>query len=438
LYNTIYPVSVKPYLPPKQQTASGGETAQSQDLPKHPDNKGFERQELPNGKKTTIDYSRSKVNIAQIITDFRNTAQAIGSPEDITGEVETYLITAEEQSFQEKPDRRLIQETLRSASCVLDGFISKTLNKNSKVVENWVEALFLQQVDYKSDPESINPDFLVKMPEKSKNIEPVETPVAAGQPAQAGAKVYVPENPELRKYFLQGKKYSSDPQKALAALGTAMSLAQDTGDLQALSMVCFEIGQIYDKNDNLEEALKYYNRSLINSNDNNLKTKAYYSMAQIYNDFVYFEPAMEHYYAAISHAGEAENLNAQTKSLIDIAGMFAQRYDKEKTRQYYTFAKQIAQETKENKTLGAVYSRCADTMRKLEENILALNDYKESVKYYEKANSLIKTAQGYEKASQVMSKLGNTSKAASLMKMAHSVAVFSGDKEYARKLAMQC
>ena len=48
---------------------------------------------------------------------------------------------------------------------------------------------------------------------------------------------------------------------------------------------------------------------------------------------------MNHYFAAISYAGEAENLNAQTKALSDIADMYAERYDVKHTYQFYGAAK---------------------------------------------------------------------------------------------------
>lgn len=465
MYNSIYPVQIKPYVPPKKQQqvgANGDEPSKGAQAQKEEraltqsenqnNKKPQDRQEYPNGQKSQIDYSKCKVNIAQIITDFKNTAQAIGTPDYIVEEVDGYLDLAQTQSLKEQPNKKIIQANLKNASTILDDFISTTLNKKSKVVENWVDALFLQQVDYKSDSKSINPDFLVKLTDKNNNSVPV-SPQKTQEPEQTEfalpvkttetttppvkeSKVYIPSDPELKMSFIQGKKYlaSNEPQKALAVFGSALSQAQNVGDSEAESMVCFEIGKIYDKEDNLEDALKYYNQALLNTTDNNLKAKAYYSMAQIYNDVVYFEPAMNHYYAAISAAGEAENFNAQTKSLADIAGMFAQRYDKDNTKQYIVVAKDIAAETKDNKTIGAIYSKAGDTMRMLEENVTALNDYKESAKYYEKADSPIKMAKNYEKAAFVMSKLGNTNKAKSLMQKAYNLAYTTGDKDYAQKL----
>ncbi len=498
MYNSVYPVNIKPYVPPrvvKKPASSGEEESKGAELQKENQSlqstdsyngktdsyngKKYEQQEFPNGKKQTIDYSKSKVNIAQIITDFKNTSQAIATPDYIAEEVYQYLDLVEKQSLKDVPNKKLMQTNLKSAATILDDFISQTLNKKSKVVENWVEALFLQQVNYKNDPDFINPDFLVRMPDQkepnttiqaqkvqttdnavvetetiaeTKAVETIpEAEIISAPQAQTQTeitavtnpisenKVYIPSDPDLRMYFIQGKKYveAENTDKALAAFGLALSQAQVVEDKQAVGMVCYEIGQIYDKEDNIEEALSYYHRSLTNSTDNNLKVKAYYAMAQIYNDVVYFEPAMDHYYAAISYAGESENLKAQTKALSDIANMYADRYDKDTTRKYFDTAKEIVLETNENKTIGAIYAKSGDTMKRLDENVTALNDYKESTRYYEMAESPIKMAKNYEKASQVMSKLGNTEKSRSLLQKACNIALASGDKEYAEELTQQ-
>ena len=435
----------------------------------------YPRHEYPNGQKSTIDYSKSKVNIAQIITDFKSTTNAIGAPPNIVQEVDQYLALAETQSLKNEPDKKLIQSNLKNASNVLDKFISQTLNKKSKVVENWIDALFLQQVDYKSDPTTVNEDFLVKLPDKETgDMKPISQNLAAApaeetqtqeipqepeaaeiqqiteaQTAQAlqqtadfqknSHNVYIPQDAQVRKAFIQGKKYASINQtdKAIEAFNTALTQAQYTGDTNAEGMACFELGKIYDNQDNLDKALSFYNQAHRATNDNNLKVQALYAMAEIYNDVVYFEPAMDHYFAAISYAGEAENLNAQTRALSDIADMYAERYDTAQTYKYYGIAKNIALETNNTKTMGAIWSRSGDSMSILNENVNALQDYKSSARFYEQADSPVKMAKNYEKASSVMLKLGNRKKAQSLLEKAHTLALRASDDEYAQKLQKQ-
>ena len=298
MYNSIYPINIKPYVPPQNKNAVTNNTdeesagshlqrenrALQQSDKKTQNRDTFQRQQYPNGQHTTIDYSKSQVNIAQIITDFKNTSLAIGTPDDIAERVNQYLSFAEMQSKEDVPDREFIKNSLRSASKILDNYITQTLNKDSKVVENWVEALFLQQVNYKSDPTSINPDFLVKLPEKTQTQTQTQTVQQAPsteqktsvtmqpqteevpivqeeqetiaettikqQPVEyqkdSTVRVYVPQDRELKEYFIEGKKYleKNDAKSALNSFMASLDRAKLTGDNKAAGMICYEIGQI--------------------------------------------------------------------------------------------------------------------------------------------------------------------------------------------------
>ena len=58
------------------------------------------------------------------------------------------------------------RDELKSAIAIQESFLAT--NKDSKVVENWVDALFLQEIDFKYDEGNINERFLVKFPENTK------------------------------------------------------------------------------------------------------------------------------------------------------------------------------------------------------------------------------------------------------------------------------
>ena len=117
---------------------------------------------------TPANAKSNKVNIAQIIKDFRNTIKAIATPENIETEVNRYLQIVEQQVREPKPQVNLIQSNLKIAASMLDKYISETLNKDSKVVQNWLDALFLQRINYSYDEQEVNPNFLVKFPENEK------------------------------------------------------------------------------------------------------------------------------------------------------------------------------------------------------------------------------------------------------------------------------
>ena len=96
----------------------------------------------------TLSGRSTVINIAQILKDFRNTAAAIGTPDNLKEEVNGYLSLIETQVQKDNPNTKLIKSNLKNASSILDGYISETLNKDSKVVENWVDALFLLKFFY--------------------------------------------------------------------------------------------------------------------------------------------------------------------------------------------------------------------------------------------------------------------------------------------------
>lgn len=419
----------------EEQSQSSSNAKNSQE--NNNETKNYPKNQFPNGEQVTIDYSKSKVNIAQIITDFKNTTKAIGTPEDISNEVMSYLDLIETQAQKDEPNKKIIQSNLKNASQILDNYITEALQKPSKVVENWIDALFLQNIDYKADHKALNPEFKVQLPKKKTKDEEEEeqeennetesetneeqAEYASSQAAQPKTKIYIPEDKQLRKLFIQAKKYAeiNSPGKALNAFKAALTYAKEINDKQAQSMVYYEVGQVYDKNDFLNEALTSYNKAIETTQDENIKIISHMSMAQIYDDVVAFGPAVDHYFAAISFAGENENINAQTKALSNLANIFCGRYDKKNAFSYIELATSMAQETQDNKTIGAIYSKSADISEKLDEDYKALQYYRESTRYYSKTDSVKNIIKNYKKAADIMLELGDTNKARTLLEKAY-------------------
>lgn len=339
-----------------------------------------------------------KINIAQVIGDFKNTARAIGTPEDIYEEVDTYLGLVEKTTKKDTPNVKAVQSNLRNAAGLLDKYISDTLNKDSKVVENWVEAIFLQQVDYKYNTEDVNEAFLVKMPEDKKAEEPSQT-----QPTQNAEPQKPQMDSELKQLFKDGK-FASKAKDSVTALNTferATNRAIEIGDKESQAKITFEVAQVYDHDDDLPRALANYNKAIETTTDNNVKVKAHYSMAQIYDDVKQFKPAIEHYMAAISFAGETDNFKAQTQSLTKIGNMYTDKYDKEAFN-VYEDAKTVADESKDASVKGYVSSSIANAYNKFNKPEKAMRYYSDAVKNYKQAGSDEKVAINYKKAGELM------------------------------------
>ena len=334
-----------------------------------------------------------RINIAQIVGDFKNTAHAIGTPEDIYDEVNTYLELVKKQTTKDNANVKLVQTNIRSAASLLDEYISNTLNKVSKVVENWVEAIFLQQVDYKYNTEDINEAFLVQVPENNENKNEI----------QQSKKQKPQMDLQLKNLFHAGLNSinNGDFKTGLLNLTQAEERAKEINDTVTLSKILFEKGQLFDKIDALPQALTEYNNAINSTNDNNIKIKSHYSMAQIYNDVNEFKPAIEHYMAAIAFAGEKDNFKAQIQSLTKIGDIYSDKYDKEAFN-IYEHAQIIAEESKDNKNKGYVSNTIANAYDKFNRPNKALKYYSDAVKNYEKAGADTKVAQTYQRAGELM------------------------------------
>lgn len=385
----------------------------------------------------------SNINIAQILKDFKNTAVAIGTPSDLNEEVEGYLSLIETQVKKENPNVKLIKSNLMNASSILDNYISQTLNKESKVVENWVDALFLQQVDFKYNEEDINPQFLVKFPEgstdkKAEEVPPEET--FAAQPQEVVAEevqeeaapqtvVKIPQDKELKSLFIQSKKlaYAKESKKAIETFQKALARADEVGDIETKSKIYYEIGQIYDDTDNLPQALKSYDLSIKTTSDNNVKTKAHYSMAQIYDDANKIEPALDHYFVSVAYGGESDNLAAQSTSLTRIGNIFSDMYE-QNAFEFFGAANDLAAETDNSRVKGFVASSTGRAYEKFGEPQQALKSYSQAVKNYTDAESPAKAAQNYISAAEIMIDFDSYEKARGLLNKAQKFAQKANDE----------
>lgn len=401
----------------------------------------------------------NRINIAQIIKDFRNTIKAIATPPEIEEQVNRYLEIVGEQVRTAHPQVNLIQSNLKIAASLLDKYISETLNKESKVVQNWLDALFLQRIDYSYNENDVNPNFLVKFPDQDNKTEqqPEQQPEQAQEavqqevqpePIQAEAQeiieiepeeltleeefvqaqktisqkpniTIIPQDTKLKSLFVEAKKqaFANNPQRAMAMFREAFNRASELKDNETQSRICLEIGKIYDDNDHFVQALNSYNKSLQYTTDVNVKSRAHFSMAQIYDDVNQIKPAMEHYMTSISYAGKSDDLIGQSDSLTRMANIFTDKYNEE-AFEYYDVAKKLVEQTTDCSMKGYVLSNTADACVQFKKNDKALKYYAEAVKNYEKTNSKEEIAQNYKSAAELMINFNSPNKAKSLLKKA--------------------
>ena len=414
----------------------------------------------------TAQHARSnRVNIAQILKDFRNTIKAIATPPEIEEQVNKYLQTVNEQVRAERPQVNLIQSNLKIAASLLDKYISETLNKESKVVQNWLDALFLQRIDYNYNENDINPSFLVKFPDDNDTKKPAQdeeqivqqetaqpeeqAQITAAPQVEQGIEIepedlileeeftqaketisqkpnitIIPQDTRLKSLFVEAKKhaFNNNPQRAMAMFKEAFSRAEEINDNETQSRICLEIGKIYDDNDHFAQALNSYNKSLQYTTDVNVKSRAHFSMAQIYDDVNEIEPALKHYFTSISYAGKSDDLIGQSDSLTRMANILTDKYD-ETAFEYYDTARKLIDQTTDNSMKGYVLSNTADACVQFRKNDKALKYYAEAIKNYEKTGVNEEIALSYKSAAELMISFNCPNKAKSLLKkaMVHAV-----------------
>ncbi|MEI8377130.1 MAG: tetratricopeptide repeat protein [bacterium] len=109
------------------------------------------QQEQDNSQHQSAQKTPHDLNISQILVDFKNTIASIGAPAELERTVNEYLSLIEVESNKETPRKESIITNLKTASKMLDEYISQTLKKPSNVVQDWMDAFLLQQIDYKAD-----------------------------------------------------------------------------------------------------------------------------------------------------------------------------------------------------------------------------------------------------------------------------------------------
>ncbi len=440
MYNGIYPNYVKSYLgvtnrqiagkQEEKENSKSSQSAGNNQEQKKPSNiqtrqnGTFKDAYFPNGEKVSIDYTKKQIYIEQVLSDFRNTANAIGAPDDIKQEVCAYLELIETQARKNNPNQNIIQNNLKNASKILDEYITNTLKKKSNVVESWVDALFLQQIDFKLPQISEQENTAETQPDEQTEYQPVSE-------AEIQSQIYIPHDPQMKRMFIQAKKYKAIDQKekALYSFQNAMDYAEKTGDEQTCALIHYEQGCLYDGFNRTEDALYNYDKAARISSDNNIKAKSHIYMGRIYDDYVILDSAIEHYAAAVSFSGESDNLKLQSHALNSLAKIHAEKYDKQNALMFMSMSSIIADETKDAKAKGIINKKNAGLCEKLSENARALNYYGTSSQAFAENNDYENLAKNYVNSAEIMISYGNKAKAKKLLSKAYTAAYQTGNDE---------
>lgn len=156
-------------------------------------------------------------------------------------------------------------------------------------------------------------------------------------------------------------------------------------------------------------------------------------MAQIYDDVNQITPALDHYFASVSFAGEAENLVAQSTSMTKIGNIYSDMYERE-AFDYYEIADGLAEQTDNSRVKGYVASSTGKAYDRFGEPQEALKLFSRAVQNYTDAEEPAKVAQNYLNASDIMLEYNSPNKARGLLKKAQTFAGKTNDEELLNKI----
>ncbi|MBQ7450870.1 hypothetical protein IJS77_05570 [bacterium] len=431
-YNTIYKPTPGYYGKSFSQYSVQPKPQSQQQIQQHPQNNypqtsenttSMTRQAFPNGEKTAIDYTQSKINISQVIKDFKNTTEAIGSPDDVKETVYTYVSLVQKEAEKENPNKKIIQSNLKNASQVLDEYITDTLKKPSKVVEGWIDSLFLQNVDYKYDESVINPDYLVNLPQKNRaKVDTQEKTQTTKQQLSQQTEVQKKSDNPFFDTLISAKK-EKNPAEALNIYSSVIEDATAQNDTLAASVAYFESGKLYDNFNSFDKALENYQNAIAISDNDGLKAQAYMKMALIQHDTSKLKDAGENYFSSIAYFGQVENPKAQAVLLSQTGKLAGEEFDSKNAADFFYVANSLAQDLDDSSLKGKINQKAGETFSYLNEPQKALGYYRDSAASYDEIQNNQELAKDYQAAAKLMYELGNPAKARTLLNKAFKASV---------------
>ncbi len=427
----IYPYNYQPKIQKQAETTVQKEKESStpRDNTEFKDNRSFA------GSNPQVEYSHQKtVNISNIVEDFKKTLAAIDASEEINEEVNTYLKLVDTQAQKEKPSSKIIRANLANASGILDEYITQTLNKPSKVVTDWINALLLQKIDYKAD----------KPVEKTEPpaVQPEENVFSApGLPGTA-ENLAVKENPTGKKLEKLYKKTeilvdSGKFRQALLNYEKLLPEAQKTGHKDIETKIYLDKAYIYDSNRDYPPALENYHKAAAvacEAGNSKIQAISHYNIASIYDEFGQVSLALEHYYAALSHDGQVDNLKAQANTLNDVGNIFSSVRKYKTALDHYQTGVSLTRETNDLQGRAFLFSNIGSVFKETGKDGHALKFYRKSIECDIKTGNLEGYSINYEQAGDIMNRNNKPQKAYNLYKKSLAAAQKLDERDLSSRL----
>jgi tetratricopeptide (TPR) repeat protein len=233
----LYTAPIRPY--PKQQPSNAQSAA-------YTDEATVEQQDkkMPQPSQRLAAQEESEQNqaikIDSIITDFNNTMNALGVPESVKQEVEPYLKVVIHQASSEKPSSGLIKQNLKASANILDTYIGSALNQPSHVVREWVDALLMQNINFRAEP-GLKSQFSI----------PAPPPLSDNALNNIGVMLQ-----DAKKYAV-AKEYD----QALTLYQNALNHLPENGYAKPQAQALYGMAKIYELQGHADTAKLYYEKA---------------------------------------------------------------------------------------------------------------------------------------------------------------------------------
>jgi len=360
--------------------------------------RGFDAQKPSQGLATVSEHQQQQpIQLDSIIQDFRSTMVALGADDTVKSEVDVYLQAVSLQGQKDKPDVSYIRQSLKTSAKSLDQFISTALNQPAKVVSDWVDALLLQPITYKTTEK--------EKPLSQTDASPADAEIEGGTSEgssdrsqlklwiQQGRQALQQQHPETAvTYFeqalavtdsdsspllkgkvwclaAQGYEASNQPDKALTAYGKAEALFDDAGEetrlvgvLQRQAELYETLGQPQMAIDAVETAIDVVGDIPPNTIRSSLETELLNKVGLLYWQTGDATSAKDSFEAALTLANDINDPLLQTDIHSNLGAWYRADRQYDTAIQQYQQALQLARSAGDPESVAAVQAQLRETV----------------------------------------------------------------------------
>ncbi len=293
--------------------------------------------EQPAVQSTQKSMQGQPIGIDDIIHDVAGTMDALGADDTTRQEVGLYLAVIQHQATQANPNKKFVQESLKVIGTRLDTFIGEALKQPSTVVNEWVQALLLQPIEYRSHGNSASVPPTLVAAGSAAPINNAPTPAAATSVANAdkpAPKVDVTAVLKEAKTVTQ----HNQPQQAVALLNTA--LANPALTPAQVGRLHFALGKVAESSDDWAAVKASYSAAVQHPLPVRRAVQAHGALANALEQLGDTDAALAHYQQALAAAPSSTAAGNTSRAL---AGTLAQLENDYGSLLYIQQGAQVAQ-----------------------------------------------------------------------------------------------